>query len=791
MRNYVLIITMHADPAMSPGYSEWGGTHTYMRELLDELNANKVNSILITRHAIKELPSMEFYHSHCVIIRLQNGQITPMDKTLLRNYHEDNLTHISRIIEAQETLPLVIHSVYWNSGRLGMELSKKYGIPFVHSVISNSRGRVMRGAVEPIENRAEYEQAIFDAAKWILCVSNDEKNDLERFYNISPDKLIVAGQYIHPSFISPAHDPNGFPRLYSSISSVEQGSVALRFNEAYVSKHNTLFWANKAFTYFGRIDKSKGVDSILCAWYQAYKRNLGTCPPLWLIGGSVLEIENMRSSVFSEIKELPELERQGKIVWWGCLDPAGASALLLKTLVLLTNSLYEPGGRVLVEAMSEGVPVIASPNGFAADSICNWKNGFLVKYGDISTLSQRMEHFIRQPFLSNALGLNAKETALNVIGKWDFTQKHLWTYGLVDHLSHFQSNICTDYFKRGEIHLFPYQNNPFSISLLTAFFEKQTGEHILSEPKLLSVERKSEVYQIEGENGKYIIKHPISRLAISPLFNPIQKHRYVRNSAIHYNYEKMAYIERNDNVLVGYDDFHHLLLLKELNLHEPTLEELPSLIKYLVEQSLPLSRDKARLFRDILFNHSMREVEDIESVLDKLSSNFPNYYFESSCFFSPYVAWKAAPHLISYNASIIEPAQVNRLSDISRFFSDRVFLPAEDSIVEINTDTEMRHICKCCGQWKVIDRENRAIGTIECEIADLFFDIFCHSEDDSFNIWCVLLELVSGRFDCFQIVSSIAYRIFYDTILHIIMMTGSVEKELSTMEFLIDFSKQL
>ena len=33
--SYILLLTIHADPAMPPGYDEWGGTHTYMRELLD------------------------------------------------------------------------------------------------------------------------------------------------------------------------------------------------------------------------------------------------------------------------------------------------------------------------------------------------------------------------------------------------------------------------------------------------------------------------------------------------------------------------------------------------------------------------------------------------------------------------------------------------------------------------------------------------------------------------------------------------------------------------------------
>ena len=49
--------------------------------------------------------------------------------------------------------------------------------------------------------------------------------------------------------------------------------------------------------------------------YNKYK-NL--CPPLWLAGGSLPEIEMIRSD-FKEINpDLTILEQYGKIVWWGC-----------------------------------------------------------------------------------------------------------------------------------------------------------------------------------------------------------------------------------------------------------------------------------------------------------------------------------------------------------------------------------------------------------------------------------------------------------------------------------------
>lgn len=78
--------------------------------------------------------------------------------------------------------------------------------------------------------------------------------------------------------------------------------------------------------------------------------------------------------------------------------------------------------------MCEGVPVIGTPNGFAKDTITDWYNGFLVKFGDVAELSARMEHFIRQPYLSNTLGQNAIAAAKELMGSWRFIEKHLKCY---------------------------------------------------------------------------------------------------------------------------------------------------------------------------------------------------------------------------------------------------------------------------------------------------------------------------------------------------------------------------
>ncbi len=672
---YILILSMHADPAMPPGYSEWGGTHTYMKELLDSLNEKGIKSVLVTRQCMSELPLIEQYNQQCKIYRLQNGDAAPMDKTKLHEYHDANVLTVQKIIEDLGEKPLVIHSVYWNSGRIGMELSSKYQIPLVHSVISNSHGRQFRGAKEPVVKRAEYEQAIYDYSKWILCVSNDEKNDLIKFYNISPQKIIVAGQYIHTAFILPSHDNDGFPRLNSNISFEAQKSAAANYNNLPYNCANDHFWAYKAFTYFGRIDENKGVDHIISAWICLNRKYDKKCPPLWIIGGSINEINTMRYKCSKIIPELKEAEKENRIIWWGCIDSVGASTLLLKSLVLVTNSLYEPGGRVITEAMSEGVPVIAAPNGFALDFVKDWENGFLVSHGDEKELALKMEYFIRQPFLSNVLGENARQTAIKVVNDWDFINNHLYAYGIEPKNPTQMKTPFINFFAKRKINIFPYNNATLSNELLRNFVYECTGETVIEPPKSLSEECTSDIYYIKGENNNYVVKHPYTRITISSIVSPICKHNYIRSAVDSYNYEVGAYEADKSDILVGKDDFHQLILLRKMDTCSTNYNEYTDILSFLFEQQIPIANEDAKKYEQILRKNQLDTIENIDKLFCELSESLPEYYFEESGVFSPYVGWKMAYHLIDYNESAFDDNQRSIARDICEFFSKHVELP--------------------------------------------------------------------------------------------------------------------
>lgn len=77
--------------------------------------------------------------------------------------------------------PDIIHSVYWNSGHLAWKLSEMWGIPYVHSVISNGRGRNAHGAKGTAPKRIETEEKVFKNASFILCVAESEKTSSVSF----------------------------------------------------------------------------------------------------------------------------------------------------------------------------------------------------------------------------------------------------------------------------------------------------------------------------------------------------------------------------------------------------------------------------------------------------------------------------------------------------------------------------------------------------------------------------------------------------------------------------------
>jgi len=75
-------------------------------------------------------------------------------------------------------------------------------------------------------------------------------------------------------------------------------------------------------------------------------------------------------------------------------------------------------GMVITEAMSQGIPVIASENCCGPDVIEPGKDGWIVSAGDIDKLSAQMQWCVANPQQVAACGNAAKQKAAN----WQWPQ---------------------------------------------------------------------------------------------------------------------------------------------------------------------------------------------------------------------------------------------------------------------------------------------------------------------------------------------------------------------------------
>lgn len=215
--DYILIITLHADPTTPSGVKEGGGTHSYVRELVAGLVLKDKRSIVVTRKSSNDLESYVKVNSINSLYRINICSSGEIDKKFLNIYHSDTMKEIEKIIDS-EGIPSVIHSVYWNSGRAAMDLSKKYNINYVHTIISNGIGRIKRGADNQAKERVEIEKLVFQNAFKIFSISEDEKNDLIKYYELPSNKIIVVGRVVSIKYLSLPHDKFGNPKKHNDIS---------------------------------------------------------------------------------------------------------------------------------------------------------------------------------------------------------------------------------------------------------------------------------------------------------------------------------------------------------------------------------------------------------------------------------------------------------------------------------------------------------------------------------------------------------------------------------------------
>lgn len=407
LQKRIVILALLGDPTLPAGIPGTGGFNETLRELLKVISGFGLPVTVITDTTEYCTEKYTQLSEHTDLYRVFISDDEHHDQERLRYCQSRVIGEISSLIKAIGTIA-VIHSFYWFSGHIAKCIYERYHIPYIHTPVSLAYNKLSVGEKANCLFQVECERDFLNKADKILAITSQEANILSSYYNISDKKIIITGRSVDEIFHHPVQDENGFPAGMSKCIELKNDIDAQ-------------FWSTGAFTYLGRMVPIKGIANIIQAWERLFKKYGAKTPPLWLAGGTTDQIASIRQLVMKEVYQLPEYENQSKIIWWGYLNQAAISTIFLKTLVLIAHSKFEAGGRVVLEAMCQGKPVIATPYGFAADYIVNQVNGFLVPYGNVDLLARRMECFIRNPLLSRSMGRSAKYIFNEI--------EHCWNYG--------------------------------------------------------------------------------------------------------------------------------------------------------------------------------------------------------------------------------------------------------------------------------------------------------------------------------------------------------------------------
>jgi glycosyltransferase involved in cell wall biosynthesis len=155
------------------------------------------------------------------------------------------------------------------------------------------------------------------------------------------------------------------------------------------------------FVCAGRLITPKGIDLAICA-LAVYRRRFGPCV-LWIIGDG------------PERESLVELSRrlgvEDSVIFLGTLDHATLKGAFQACEAFVFPTLQDLTGRVVVEALSAGAPVVASPmTGAVGTIVHDGVNGIVVDPRDASALAEAM-HQAADPEASRALREGVRRTS--------------------------------------------------------------------------------------------------------------------------------------------------------------------------------------------------------------------------------------------------------------------------------------------------------------------------------------------------------------------------------------------
>lgn len=387
----IALISVHGDPSVEIGKEEAGGQNVYVRQVGEALAKQGWQVDMFTRSSDRQQARIVQHSPNCRTIRLVAGPEEFIPRDELYGYLPIFVREFQKFqLDSGFQYPLV-HTNYWLSSWVGMELKKSQPLLQVHTYHSLAAVKYKSVSTIPMiaKTRLQVEKTLLETADRVVATSPQEKEHMRSLVSAKGNIDII---------------PCG--------TEIERfGSIA----RSAARRQLGIAPETKVVLYVGRFDPRKGIETLVRAV------SLSAVPKADLkliIGGGWRPGEcdgKERDRIGSIVEEL------------GLSDitsfPGGLSREILPAYyaaadVCVVPSHYEPFGLVAIEAMACGTPVVASDVGGLKYTVVPRETGLLAPPKNEAAFAGAIDRLLVDSVWRQQLG-QAGRSRVQTYFSWD------------------------------------------------------------------------------------------------------------------------------------------------------------------------------------------------------------------------------------------------------------------------------------------------------------------------------------------------------------------------------------
>ncbi|HEY9739383.1 MAG TPA: glycosyltransferase family 1 protein [Coleofasciculaceae cyanobacterium] len=381
-KRHIALISVHGDPAIEIGKEEAGGQNVYVRQVGEALAHQGWHVDMFTRKASAEQPKIVEHGPHCRTIRLTAGPEAFVPRDEIFGYAS---TFVEELLKFQQESGIkysLVHTNYWISSWVGMQLKKHQPLQQVHTY--HSLGAVKYKSITTIPmiatTRLAVEKTLLETAERVVATSPQEQEHMRSLVSTKGNiDIIPCGTDIE--------------RFGSYTKQAARAALGID-PEA------------KMVFYVGRFDPRKGIETLVRAVGQSQLR--GKEKLQLIIGGGSRPGQsdgNERDRIEGIVAELGMTDFT---TFPGRLGDDILPAYYAAADVCVVPSHYEPFGLVAIEAMASSTPVVASDVGGLQFTVIPEETGLLAAPQDEAAFAAAIDRILSNPDWANQLGQQAR-----------------------------------------------------------------------------------------------------------------------------------------------------------------------------------------------------------------------------------------------------------------------------------------------------------------------------------------------------------------------------------------------